>query len=663
MKLLRSLTALAAFVALATAPVPAAAQAARTGPTFRIGGSTSPVILPDVAYDPLHDRYLVVQGNGFVEGQLLDANGNRLNAFPVAMGFLVGGHSQTPRVAFSPDLNGGQGGYLVTWHESVGSIAQVRGKLLSHDGGPLSGDIVIALEAGAPGTGSHWTMGAAVAYSSASREFLVTWMGAYPSTQDIRFTRVNTAGTVLHMPVSITGGADWERDPSVAYNPHQNEFYITYAGYLDAGSFGYVNGQRIQAGTGNLIGGPVTFNRAVATLIPHVEYNPTTQQYVVVWWNSSAFYGVTVNGATGAVVAGPRVVSTRYFAYDALDFAYNAGSGDFLLVTHGGGSQHYEDAAIPINADGSPYDNGFILTNTPDVRPVVAGDGNFNPRVVSSAARGRYLTVTSSKFVAIHGQFATSSANGGGPTPPPPTPRAVSQPHMSLDVPSHGQPVSGNFAVSGWALDLGAASGTGVDTVHVWAQSASTGEWIWLGAANMGVSRPDVAAVFGSANFATSGFGMMATLAPGTYDVNVFAHSLVSGTFNNVQTKRVTVVAPPSRPLMFIDLPVPEFATTHGTLFSISGWAVDLSSSFGSGIEAIHVWAYPTSGAAPIFVGATTPGGHRPDVAGVFGGQFAPSGYSLQGSLPAGDYNLVVFALSSVARNFNNAAGVHMRVF
>ena len=82
-------------------------------------------------------------------------------------------------------------------------------------------------------------------------------------------------------------------------------------------------------------------------------------------------------------------------AYDALDFSYNAGSGDFLLVTHGAGLQDYEDAAIPINADGSPYDNGFILTNTPDVRPVTAGDGNFNPRVVSSASEGtisrRYL--------------------------------------------------------------------------------------------------------------------------------------------------------------------------------------------------------------------------------------------------------------------------------
>jgi hypothetical protein len=216
--------------------------------------------------------------------------------------------------------------------------------------------------------------------------------------------------------------------------------------------------------------------------------------------------------------------------------------------------------------------------------------------------------------------------------------------------------------VAGWSLDLSASAGTGVDTVHVWAQSAGTGEWIWIGAAGMGVSRPDVGAVYG-AQFTPSGFGLLATLPPGTYDVNVFAFSLVSGTFNNVQTKRITVIAPPSRPVMVIDLPVPEFATTRGTPFAIGGWAVDLAATAGAGIEAVHAWAFPTSGAAPIFVGAASVGHSRPDVAGVFGAQFTGSGYSLQGSLPEGDYNLVVFALSSVARQFNNAAGVHMRVF
>ena len=231
---------------------------------------------------------------------------------------------------------------------------------------------------------------------------------------------------------------------------------------------------------------------------------------------------------------------------------------------------------------------------------------------------------------------------------------------MSLDVPSHGQPVSGNFAVSGWAIDLGvrgAVPGTGVDTVHVWAQSVSTGAWIWLGAANMGVSRPDVAAVFQSAQFATAGFGMSATLPPGTYDVNVFAHSLISNTFNNVQTKRITVVTPPSRPVMYIDLPVPEFATTRGYALQhlwLGARSLVVVGRRNRGHPRVGV---PTNGAPPIMVGATSVGHSRGDVAAIFGPQFVGSGYSLQGALPPGDYNLVVFALSSVAHALQQRGG------
>jgi hypothetical protein len=636
-----------------------------------IGGSTSPVILPDVAYDNIHDRYLVVQGNGFIEGQLLNANGTKLNTFPVALGFLVGGHAQTPRVAFSAHMNGGNGGYLVTWHESVGQVAQVRGKLLSHDGGALTGEFVIALEAGAPGTGSNWTMGAAVAYSTMSGEFLVAWMGGYFTSQDIRYTRVNNAGQVLQAPVAITGGPDWERDPAVTYNVHQNEFYIVYAGYLDAGGFGYVNGQRIKSGTGALVGGPTTFIQSAATLVPHVEYNPATQQYVVAWYNRSgagaAFYGITVTGATGAPASGVRLVSNRYFAYDALDFDYNAGSGDFLLVTHGAGAQDYEDAAIPLNADGSPYDNGFILTSTPDVRAVVAGDGNFNPRVVASAARGRYLTVTSSKFAAIHGQFATSSANGGGGgggggTPPPPPPPAGSDPKMFLDSPANGSQVQPQFSVLGWALDLGAPSGTGVATVHVWAFPTTGAAPIFLGATTMGVQRPDIAAHFGRAALVSSGFGLSASLAPGTYDITAYAFSTVSGSFNHSHSSRVTVVQPVSIPRMFIDGPVYGQVLTQNAV-RVQGWAIDLGAYSGAGVPVVHVWAFPLSGAAPIFVGAAETTGYRPDVGGAFGNErFSHSGYFLQGSLPPGEYNLVVFAFSAVTGGFNNSAIVYVRI-
>ena len=91
----------------------------------------------------------------------------------------------------------------------------------------------------------------------------------------------------------------------------------------------------------------------------------------------------------------------------------------------------------------------------------------------------------------------------------------------------------------------------------------------------------------------------------------------------------------------------------------LAGWAVDLDSATGSGISAIHVWAYPSGGpstGAPIFVGEAEYGGVRPDVAALYGERFARSGYGigLHGLAP-GTYDLAVFGYSSVTGRFGPA--------
>jgi hypothetical protein len=64
---------------------------------------------------------------------------------------------------------------------------------------------------------------------------------------------------------------------------------------------------------------------------------------------------------------------------------------------------------------------------------------------------------------------------------------------------------------------------------------------VFLGAAITGGSRPDVAAIFGS-QFARSGFGLLAgSLSPGEYQISVFAHSAVTGTFNHAIGVAITV--------------------------------------------------------------------------------------------------------------------------
>ena len=54
---------------------------------------------------------------------------------------------------------------------------------------------------------------------------------------------------------------------------------------------------------------------------------------------------------------------------------------------------------------------------------------------------------------------------------------------------------------------------------------------MFLGTAALGDGRREVAAAVGPVG-ASSGFGMVGSLAAGTYDLVVFAHSAATGTFN-----------------------------------------------------------------------------------------------------------------------------------
>jgi hypothetical protein len=87
--------------------------------------------------------------------------------------------------------------------------------------------------------------------------------------------------------------------------------------------------------------------------------------------------------------------------------------------------------------------------------------------------------------------------------------------------------------------------------------------------------------------------------------------------------------------------------------FLLAGWAADLDATAGTGIDTLHVWAYPATGGAPVFVGTPALGGVRPDVAAVHGDQFREAGFALavQGLIP-GDYDLAVFPWSNVTGGF-----------
>jgi hypothetical protein len=239
----------------------------------------------------------------------------------------------------------------------------------------------------------------------------------------------------------------------------------------------------------------------------------------------------------------------------------------------------------------------------------------------------------------------------------------LSAPFMFIDAPTHNANVQPDVMVGGWAVDVGAATGAGVNAVQVWAYpNPGSGQApVFAGSATYGLNRPDVGAMLGS-RFAPSGFNLRTIdLAPGPYDLVVYAHSVLEG-FNNARVVRVNVQPRGSRPVLAVDVPASNAIVGHP--FTIAGWAIDQSATpaQGSGVLAIHVWAFPAGGGAPVFVGVAGQGVPRPDVAAIFGAQFGNAGYTLTGNIPNGDYTMTVYTFSAVAGAFNHAISLPIRV-
>ncbi len=112
---------------------------------------------------------------------------------------------------------------------------------------------------------------------------------------------------------------------------------------------------------------------------------------------------------------------------------------------------------------------------------------------------------------------------------------------VAIDTPRAQQDVGQPFLLAGWAADLDAATGTGIDTLHVWAYPATGGAPVFLGTPALGGARPDVAAVHGDQFRDRASRSRVQGLTPGTYDLAVFPWSNVTGAFAPPKIVHVTV--------------------------------------------------------------------------------------------------------------------------
>jgi hypothetical protein len=390
-----------------------------------------------------------------------------------------------------------------------------------------------------------------------------------------------------------------------------------------------------------------TFNLSPST--------PTTYYFSVQAFNPfgrSAFSAEvsTTIGATTAVLTIDRPLQGSVMPSDmllsgwALDQASRSGPGvDAVHVyaypvsgapaTFVGVASYGASRADVAAAYGSQFLNSGYSLPIPSLPP-----GTYDLAFYAHSTIANQFNIVRTRRVTVH---HPSSA-------PPPTNTVV-----NMDMPLNFSTVNRWLAIGGWAVDMRASTGTGVDLVHVLAYpNPGTGQQpMMLGNAQYGRTRNDVATAFGSNRYKNSGFHLdIIGMQAGVYDIVTLARNTVNGAIDTARVRRVTI-----DPAVVITVDGPANGTTTTSPFNITGWTLDRRSTTNSGIDVVHVWAYPVSGATPRFVTAATPNQRRPDVAAIFGARYDRSGFTVPVSgLAPGTYDLVIYAHSSVTAAFEN---------
>ncbi len=394
-----------------------------------------------------------------------------------------------------------------------------------------------------------------------------------------------------------------------------------------------------------------------------------------------------LNAADGALVGASPIGNGGRFARDA------SGTPVYLVETAGSALRHIAaDAsssttlATATSPPGAGWNDAAVFTDPcsfeSTAAPAAFGPEGGSGTLTIAAPPGCTWTIdTSGNGVSVSGPqsgigpatrtFSVSS----GDTPLLATVVIGRQtltlertiPRMNIDTPPANATIQQqSFTIAGWAIDqnLGGpppivvGRARGIDFLHVWAYPASGASPIFLGTAVPSVFRPDVQSIYGMAvcgfNFTVNG------LAAGIYTIVLFAHSEITNRFVTAQGVTVTV-AGAGPPLLVVDTPAAS-ATITGA-FDVGGWAIDPAAPGGSGVDTVHVWAYPVTGAAPMFLGAAAKT-QRPDVADYFKNPTRlECGFLLRSAtLPPGTYDLVVFAHSTVTNTFNNSKVVRIAV-
>ena len=182
---------------------------------------------------------------------------------------------------------------------------EIHAQRLTADGQEIGHDDFRISAMGPDGDSSYRSYDPAVIYSATADEYLVVWKGRHPltSTWEIYGQRLNTQGEEIgtdDFRISVTGG----HNPAVSYNSTTDQYMVVWNDSHPPIRMTQVFGQRLDT-NGQAQGDIVMYSNSRSARLPAVTYNTTTDSYFIVWQGSSShtttedIYGQLVEGQTG----------------------------------------------------------------------------------------------------------------------------------------------------------------------------------------------------------------------------------------------------------------------------------------------------------------------------------------------------------------------------
>ncbi|MBI5631875.1 MAG: carboxypeptidase regulatory-like domain-containing protein [Nitrospirae bacterium] len=303
------------------------------------------------------------------------------------------------------DFNPPSNNYLVVYGRGGGDIF---GRLVDYAGNPVGAEITVSAAANSQTNPS-------AAYNRSTDQYFVVWEDQRSGgASDVYGQFVNSDGSLSGVNFVVSNAANWQHRPSVAYDSSADQYLVAWFDYRNSNYDIY--GQLVDS-NGTLSGGEIVVSTAAfGQLNPAVVYNSSTNQYLIVWYDSRNpanydIYGQLIN-SNGSLSGANFVVSSAANGQLWPSAAYNSSTGQFLVAwTDDRSGLTYDIYGQVINANGTLSGNNFPVS--------IAANDQREPSVAYNSKTDQYLVVwrdnRSGTSWDIYGQYLTGAgAMSGG---------------------------------------------------------------------------------------------------------------------------------------------------------------------------------------------------------------------------------------------------------